>query len=128
MIGFWIFMLIMDLLIPVSMIGFGSFFIKNAPREINFLFGYRTPMSMKNKETWIFAHSYCGRLWRIYGWVMLAVSIIAMLFMFGKDIDAVGIFGGILCLVQCVVMIIPIIFTEIALKKNFDKNGERKND
>jgi hypothetical protein len=34
-------MLIMDLLIPVVMIGFGSYFAKNAPREINYTFGYR---------------------------------------------------------------------------------------
>ena len=49
--GFWIFMLIMDLLIPVTMIGFGSYFMKNAPKEINAVFGYRTSMSMKNKDT-----------------------------------------------------------------------------
>lgn len=29
--GFWIFMLIMDLLIPFTMIGFGKMFLKKAP-------------------------------------------------------------------------------------------------
>ena len=49
--GFWIFMLIMNLLIPATMIGFGRYFMKKAPKEINAVFGYRTSMSMKNKDT-----------------------------------------------------------------------------
>lgn len=51
--GFWFFMLIMDLLIPFTMIGFGKCFLKKAPDNINSVFGYRTSMSMKNKDTWI---------------------------------------------------------------------------
>ena len=43
-------MLIMDLLIRVTMIGFGRYFMKNAPKEINAVFGYRISMSMKNKD------------------------------------------------------------------------------
>ena len=65
--GFWIFMLIMDLLIPFTMIGFGKMFLKKAPDQINYVFGYRTSMSMKNQDTWVFAHHYCGKIW-IYLW------------------------------------------------------------
>ena len=32
---FCIFMLIMDLLLPFTMIGFGRYFMKKAPKEIN---------------------------------------------------------------------------------------------
>ena len=64
--GFWIFMLIMDLLLPFTMIGFGRYFMKKAPKEINSVFGYRTSMSMKNKDTWEFAHKYCGKVWNGY--------------------------------------------------------------
>lgn len=49
--GFWIFMTIMNLLIPLTMILFGIYFIKKSPKEINTTFGYRTSMSMKNKDT-----------------------------------------------------------------------------
>ena len=63
--GFWIFMLIMDLLIPFTMIGFGKMFLKKAPDQINYVFGYRTSMSMKNQDTWVFAHHYCGKIWYI---------------------------------------------------------------
>ena len=53
--GFWIFMLIMNLLIPFTMIGFGRHFMRKAPQKINGIYGYRTTMSMKNRETWEFA-------------------------------------------------------------------------
>ena len=125
--GFWIFMLVMDLLIPFTMVAFGKYFIKNAPKEINKVFGYRTPMSMKNKETWEFAHHYCGKLWLIIGCIMLVPSVIAMLFVIGKDESVIGTFGGILCVVQLVFLIGSIFPTEIALKNNFDKHGNRKN-
>ena len=54
--GFWIFMLVMDLLIPVTMVFIGKRFQKKPPKEINGIYGYRTAMSMKNKETWEYAH------------------------------------------------------------------------
>ena len=73
--GFWIFMLIMDLLLPFTMIGFGRYFMKKAPKEINSVFGYRTSMSMKNKDTWEFAHKYCGKVWYVCGMVMLPITV-----------------------------------------------------
>lgn len=123
--GFWIFMLIMSLLIPITMIGFGRFFIKRAPQKINMVFGYRTSMSMKNNDTWKFAHTYFGRLWCIIGWVMLPVSICAMLLVLEKEITAVGVFGGVLVFLQCIFLFAPFIPTERELKKTFDKHGNR---
>ena len=48
--GFWIFMLIMVLLIPVSMIALGRLFWKSAPHNINSTFGYRTKRSMMSEN------------------------------------------------------------------------------
>lgn len=124
--GFWIFMMISDLLIPITMVGLGKYFIKHAPKEINGVFGYRTSMSMKNKDTWEFAHHYCGKLWLTIGWIMLVISAIGMLFVIGRDEDIVGTFGGILCGIQIVFLIGSIFPTERALKKNFDERGNRK--
>ena len=33
--GFWIYMLIMDLLLPIVMILFGGYFFKKAPKELS---------------------------------------------------------------------------------------------
>lgn len=119
-------MMVMDLLIPFTMIGVGKYFINTIPKEINDFFGYRTSMSMKNKDTWEFAHHYCGKLWIIIGRIMIVPSLISMLFVIGKDIGTVGGFGCILCFVQLAFLTASIFPTEIALRKNFDKHGNRK--
>ena len=124
--GFWIFMLVMDLLVPVVMIVFGSVCGKGAPKEINHVFGYRTTMSMKNKDTWEFAHRHCGKIWRPVGWVMLVLSVVAMIFVFGKDTGTVGNFSIIVIVIQTIVLIGSVIPTEIALRKTFDEDGRRK--
>lgn len=62
--GFWIFMTISNLLIPVIMMVFGKIFTEHPPTSINSIYGYRTAMSKKNQDTWDFAHAYCGRLWK----------------------------------------------------------------
>ena len=123
--GFWIFMLVMDLLIPFTLIGFGKCFLKTAPKEINTTFGYRTTMSMKNKDTWEFAHRYCGKIWYISGLVMLPISLIIMLVILGKTENIIGTIGSLVCVVQLIPLIGAIIPTERALKRNFDENGNR---
>lgn len=124
--GFWIFMLIMDLLIPFTMIGFGRYFLRKAPKKINAVFGYRMTMSMKNRDTWEFAHRYCGKIWYICGLILLPLSIVLMFFVIGQSKDTIGNLGGIICAVQLISLIGSIFPTEKALKKNFDKNGNRR--
>lgn len=123
--GFWIFMFIMDLLIPLTMIGFGRYFLKSAPKEINVIFGYRTTMSMKNKDTWMFAHNYCGKLWYKGGLILLPITTILMLLVIGKTQTVIGTTGGIICAIQMLPLIGVIFPTEMALKRTFDKNGNR---
>lgn len=124
--GFWIYMLIMDLLVPVTMIGFGKYFKTKAPKEINAVFGYRTSMSMKNRDTWEFAHKYCGKIWYICGWILLIVTIVAMIPFFGQGADVVGIVGAVLLGIQMIPLVGSILPTELALRKHFDKSGNRR--
>lgn len=124
--GFWIFTFVMDMLIPLTMIGFGKYFMKKAPEKINGVFGYRTSMSMKNKDTWEFAHKFCGRLWYRYGAALLPVSAVIMLFTIGKSENATGTAATIVCFLQVVFLMVPVYFTEKALKQNFDKDGVRR--
>ncbi|MBO5088725.1 MAG: SdpI family protein [Lachnospiraceae bacterium] len=126
--GFWVFMLLSNLLIPFLMIVLGRWMWKSPPKNINDILGYRTTMSRKNQDTWKFAHDYCGRLWWKVGWIMLPLSIALMLPVLGKTTDAIGNWGGILCLIQCVILIGCIAPVEQALKKNFDSDGNRRNE
>ena len=124
--GFWIFMMIINLILPITMIGLGRFYSRKAPKNINWVYGYRTPMSTKNHETWEFAHKYFGKLWYKFGIFLLPASIIAMLFVLGKSEHIIGIAGEIIVGVQVVLMVLVIYPTERALKKNFDKDGNRR--
>ena len=124
--GFWIFMLAMGLLFPAIIILFGSMFMKSAPKKINYIFGYRTDMSMKNRNTWEYAHKYIGRLWFRLGFLLIPITVIPLLFVIGNSENVVGTVGLIVSFINTVVLIVPIFFTEKALNRAFDKDGNRK--
>lgn len=121
---FWIFMFFMDLLIPLTMIVFGHYFMHTAPKKINAWFGYRTKMSMKNCDTWIFAHQYCGKCWLYLGLLLLPLTIIIMVLVSKETNNTIGIVGLMICLIQMIPLIGAIVPTEIALKRTFDQKGK----
>lgn len=122
----WIGIAFTVIIIPALMMIFGKYYIKRAPKNINHFVGYRTTRSMKNKETWKFAHNYMGKLWYKYGIVLFVISAALMLLTIGQDEDAVGGLAAIITTVQVFVMIVPGVLTEKALKENFDEDGNRK--
>ena len=124
--GFYIYMLLTSLLIPVIMLVFGWIFRCRAPKKINVWYGYRSARSMKNEDTWVFAHQHIGRTWMIAGAVLLVISVIPMIAAYGKDIDTVSTVSLVLTVIQLIPLIVSLIPTERALKKTFDDNGIRK--
>lgn len=124
--GFWIYMLLFVLLIPITMVYFGQRFFKSPPKSINATFGYRTTMSMKNQETWKLAHTVCGRFWFRCGRILLPLSVVPMLLVIGRGTETVGYTGVIIVFIQLVPLLCVIPVTEHALRKKFDKNGMRK--
>ena len=110
---FWWFMLACDLLIPAIMILTGRMMWKHCPKKINGLLGYRTTRSMKNNDTWRFAHMHSGRLWWRVGWVLLLLSAAVHLPFYHSDPGTIGKFALALEAVQC-------------LKKTFRDDGTRR--
>lgn len=123
---FWWLMLACNIVVPVITILAGRFMWKHSPKEINSIIGYRTKRSMKNEDTWKFAHIFCGKLWWIMGWIILAVSIVALIPFINSIYFTIGIVVIISVAVQCVILVISIIPTEIALKKTFFDDGTRR--
>lgn len=124
--GFWIAMFVFNLLVPLLMVVFGRIMYKHTPKTINGVYGYRTSMSMKNEDTWKFAHDYCGKLWYKVGLIMLIPSVLVQLPFVKSSTDTIGIMTVVLETVQICVMIASIFPTERALRKTFDKYGNRK--
>ena len=123
---FWWVLLMCDLLIPIIMLGFGRIMCKSAPQNINYIFGYRTSRSMKNDDTWQFAHEHCGRLWWKIGLIMLIPTILVHIPFYNSNENTIGLLASIIMTVQVAVLLLSIIPTEIALKKTFNDDGTRK--
>lgn len=123
---FWWFMLCCDIMIPIIMILCGRMMWKNPPQNINGLMGYRTSRSMKNMETWKFAHEYSGKLWWKIGWIILIPSIIVHIPFSQATDNTIGIVGGILVFIQIIILICSIFPTEKALKRTFTDDGLRR--
>ena len=125
--GYWIFMTAMCLLVPGILIGFGSVCKDQAPKDINPIYGYRTAMSMKNKDTWEFANTLWGKLAWKWGLILLALTLIAMLAVIWAGEEVVGIVCSVTVTLQLIPVLATIPVVERALKKEFDKDGNRRN-
>lgn len=123
---FWWFMFVCNMLYSVAMILGGWFMWKHCPENINSLSGYRSNRSKLNRETWRFANENCGKRWWRIGWMMLLPTLLVQIPFYGKDDDTVGYLGLVICIVECMILLLSIIPTEKALKTNFTDDGQRK--
>ena len=118
-------MLLSAMLIPAIMLVFGNLFAKRAPKNINYVFGYRTTRSMKNEKTWKFAHNMIGKLWRILGIFLFALAF-SLFFFLNATAETLEIAGSVIMGVQIIALLFSIIPVEVALGKHFDKDGNPK--
>ena len=123
---FFVTMFICNLLVPIILIGFGYFMYKYPPKQINGIIGYRTKMSRKSMETWIFAQKYCGRLWLKIGFLMIIPTILVQIPFIHSSVDAIGTATFIIEMVQVAIVLLTIVPVELALRRVFDENGFRK--
>ena len=76
-------------------------------------------MSIKNDETWKFAHEYHARIWLWSGIILFLISTVCM-FIFKNKYEMASSW---IVSIQAVVMILSLIPTEKALRNRFDKDG-----
>jgi uncharacterized membrane protein len=93
-------------------------FKKYPTKEINGLYGYRTTTSMKNKDVWRAANDYSAL-------VFLKICTINFLFPFVGYLLFPKFTVLITVIATTITLLLIILFTEMFLKKNFDKNGNR---
>lgn len=117
-------MMVALFLLPLVMVICGMTYTKRGPKRISKVSGYRTKMSMKNRETWDFAHGYLGDLWFKLGTPLLAITSVMSLIVFRQSDEKIMFWCCLIIVIQLVIMVIPVYFTEKALKANFDENGK----
>lgn len=118
----WFFMLGCTQIIPGIILFRGIWFLKKPPGKINWQSGYRTVRSVKNQETWEFAHRHCGRVWCIGGSVLMLFAMLVMLVMFlalGQSNSTVEALGAIICTLEFGMMVYGAVPTERALERKF---------
>jgi uncharacterized membrane protein len=117
-------MLLVILIMPLMMVGFGLLLMKNPPKKINSYYGYRTRRSVRSQETWDFAHYYFGKLWLVCGLVSLPISLVPLCLVLGKSEQVISVAGLIVLGIQTLLLLVTILLTERALMKNFDEFGK----
>lgn len=116
---FWILTLILNLLIPLGMLGIGLLYLKRPYKSINWMHGYRTERSMKNQETWDFAQQHFGNMCFQWGVGFLVLTLILMFAVLGRSEKIIGMVGTVLGTAQGFVIIYLLTPTERALEKKF---------
>ncbi len=123
---FWWFAFGCDVLIPLMMIIFGRIMWKRCPSKINCWYGYRTVRSMKNMDTWKFAHEHLGKQWWKIGRIILLPSVLILLPAYKATETTIAVVFLAVMMVQTVFLLYPIFKTEQALKEKFNDDGTFK--
>lgn len=112
--------------IPLVLIITAALFKKYPSKEPNIAIGFRTKLSMMNKETWDYAQRLFPKAWISLGRIMLPLSLIILFLLYSEDKDYTGNLVLILMLVQVVLMLGSILYVNLKLKKAFNSDGSRK--
>lgn len=120
--GFWIFMFIITLLEPLSLLLI--WYICPRLKKINNSSGYRTPRSIKNQKSWNFAQKKCSKYSFMMFFPSVILPIIVMPFFINKQIDEISWVGLGISLIQMISYLVIFILTERDLKNMSDNRNK----
>ena len=98
----------------------GFILYKFPPESINNMLGYRTSMSMKNKDTWDEAQIQGGKSMVIVGVINIILWALSYLV---KGVLISEIFQGLITLLGAIIMLVV---DEVHLWRTFNRDGSRK--
>lgn len=117
---------IVNLIIPAVML-FGGYMMKTCPpRNISRWVGFRMALSMKNADTWAFAHACCGRVWWKAGWISLALSVLGQLPFAKAGEETLETLALVMVLAQSFMLLGTVVYVQRELKLMFDERGRRR--
>lgn len=114
------------LIIPLIMIVIGIIYTKKKKlSKPNAFVGYRTSLSMKNEDTWFYANKLMGKVFLIFGSIILVSSSLIMIPFINKTESVINNAVIVITLVQTLLIALSAIPVEVKLRKTFDKDGKR---
>lgn len=119
--GFYIYMFVCAMLLPVCMLVLGRIWKSAPPKKINWAYGYRTRRSTASRAAWEFAHGFVSVLLRRIGLTSLVFSAVAMAVLGAITIEltTVAVTAVILVALQFIAFMASAVLTERALKEKF---------
>lgn len=113
-------MLLISTLLPgILIVLIGGYWQKYPPKKINPLYGYRTPKSMKNMDTWNYANKIGAKMFINGGLILIVLGGISYI------LDPL-ISIWVITIATVIVLLGGIVFCERDLSRVFDKKGNRK--
>lgn len=109
------------MLTPVAMAAVGLAWRIHPPKNRNQMLSYRTVLSMKNEDTWQFAHHQVGKLWVRLGVLLAIVSAVLMVWFK----DSFMSFALWLVVGQMVLLCVSVFLVDTLMKAVFDEDGNR---
>jgi hypothetical protein len=100
----------------------GAVFWTYPPKKINGFYGYRTTRSRKSQASWDFAQRYSAKMMTMLGLVALAVASIAHWLRSRLCLNSEYVMpydNGITAVLVVMVVLPPIVLTELELRKRF---------
>lgn len=104
------------LYLPILMTVLGGLLLIAPPKNINWLYGYRTRRSTSSKEAWEYSQKTCGNMWLSLGLGLTAIICFANILGIDSSHPVVifSLLGGFISLLS------PIPYIESKLKENFN--------
>lgn len=96
--------------------------LKLYPPNRNNTIGYKSPFAIKNEDTWKEANSF-GSLMAILGSIISAIFSFTFMNFFTLDMN---LKNQICSAIVVLIIFLFILYTEIHLRKLFDKDGNRR--
>jgi uncharacterized membrane protein len=110
-----------NFIMPLSLMIYGSIYIKKAKGNISNFLGYRTVRSMLSEETWKYGNRRAGQIWVRLGLGLIIFSVLYLL-LITKDFTKPS---WLLAIVSIVSGMVSLQTVDKELKKKFDDKGKK---
>ena len=122
----WIAVICLYFVVPIILMMIGALTHSLPPRKINMLYGYRSPMSMKNQDTWDFAQDFFNNKIAILGVIQALLGVFAILASYILLPAHIMLVAYIGCGLEVASIIVLGLVTEHQLNQYFNKDGTTK--
>lgn len=112
-------LLIISLIFSLGFLLIGLLLYQFPPKDINMLYGYRTPRSMKTKEHWVFAQKFASKKSFDCFLLLLLSSCLGLFYDFNSNVKMYLQFSFIVLSI-----IYYFISVELAIKKYINKKSD----